>query len=155
MMTALITGAAIIIIALAGYAGWLHYQLWLQKRLREKAASEVLAFDPALASENRVELRKTLYVLADALLNEKMTHTEGCLRICAMASHLEDIDGFRREYGVLFRVAEATAHFPILDDWQALSKEEKKRFTKERKDIEEKYREAVVEAVERVRRNFY
>ena len=156
-MQLLIAAGVIVVVALAGYAGWLHYKLW--QRNRDKAPDgTVETFDPARglssATSPQVPLRKTLFVLADALINEKMTHTEGCLRICAMANNLEDSDLFRQEYGVLFRVAEATAHFPILDEWQALSREEQKKFTRERKEIESRYQEAVIEAAERLRKNF-
>lgn len=153
MLTILVVGGAAIVLALGGYAGWLHYQLWRRKQ-RQASAPQVSTFEPQQFDPRRVELRKTLFVLADALLQEKMTHTEGCLRICAMANHLENNAIFRQEYGVLFVVAEATAHFPILDDWAALSKEEKRRITKEREAIESKYRDAVIEAVERIHREF-
>ncbi|MGD9660911.1 MAG: hypothetical protein AB7U63_06520 [Porticoccaceae bacterium] len=42
----------------------------------------------------------------------------------------------------------------MLNDWQALSKEDKKRYTKERQAIEQKYNEAVLEAVARIKKNF-
>ncbi len=150
MKTAFVVLAIVVVLILAGYAGWLHYRLW---KLKRRPASGVAVFDPGGAggSAHRPALRKTLYVLADALVNDKMTHTEGCLRICAMANNLEDNEGFRREFGVLFRVAEATAHFPILDGWQALSRDEQRRMTRERIAIEEKYRDAVIDAAHRVR----
>ena len=154
MITSLIALAIAIVLGLASYAAWLYYRLWQLKKRQQSAAAQVGNFDPQARTAKQLELRKTLYILADALLDEKMTHTEGCLRICAMANNLVEIDSFRQEYGVLFRVAEATAHFPILDEWQALSKEEKQRVTRERKEIEGKYREAVIEAVQRVRGNY-
>ena len=97
MTTALITVAVLIVLALAGYAGWLQYRLW-QRGKRQRATPAVETFDPGAGGGRRVALRKTLYVLSDALINEKMTHTEGCLRICAMANNLEEREQFRREY---------------------------------------------------------
>ena len=154
MQTTLIITAIAIVLVLATYAGWLHYKLWKLKKEKTAQKGQVATYDPNPGSGRKVSIEKTLYVLADALINEKMTHTEGCLRICATANNLEDIETFRKEYGVLFRVAEATAHFPILDDWQALSREEQKRYTRERKEIEDKYKDAVEEAVKRLWNDF-
>ncbi|MCK9503715.1 MAG: DUF2489 domain-containing protein [Porticoccaceae bacterium] len=155
MTTTLIVLAVVIIAVLAAYAAWLHYRLWQQKNSKRQSRNEVVqSFEPQSQGVQRVELRKSIYLLADATLDDKMTHTEACIRICSMATHLDDHENFRREYGVLFRVAEATAHMPILDDWQALSKEDKKRYTKERQAIEQKYNEAVLEAVARIKKQF-
>ncbi|MAT52137.1 MAG: hypothetical protein CMK32_13245 [Porticoccaceae bacterium] len=144
--------AAIAVVALlGGYALWLHYQLWQQRR-RKTTPSE--PSDPGVREEQHLARVKSLYLLADALLEEKMTATEGCLRLCAIAAHLHDSEQFRREYGVLFRVAEATAHFPILDDWKALSPEAQRRYTRERQEIEARYMEAVVEAARRIKQHY-
>ncbi len=159
MNTLLISAGAAIIVALAAYAGWLHYRLWQRDKKPHGQSNPVATFAPGQdapghSDSQRAGFRKSIYLLADALVTDKMTHTEGCLRICAVAMYLEDSDSFRREYGVLFRVAEATAHLPILDDWQALSKEDKKRITREREEIESRYQQAVLEAAERIRRSF-
>ena len=143
---ALVITGLLIIAALAGYAVWLHYCLWRQRRQSPGTGSEPLGGDPG-----RVELRKSIYLIADAMLDDKMTHTEACLRIAALANNLQDSEHFRREYGVLFRVAEATAHFPILDAWRALGREDQVRLTRERQAIEQKYGTAVVDAVERLK----
>lgn len=153
MTPVLIALAVLIVLVLAAYAGWLHYRLWLRAK-QGKAAVSVGSRPPKEPDLHRVELKKSIFLLADAMLDDKMTITEGCLRICAMASHLEDRDSFALEYGVLFRVADSTAHIPILDEWKALSKEEKRRYDRERQGIEQKYNAAVVEAVERIRKEF-
>ena len=154
-------GAAVaVIVVLAAYAGYLHWQLYRQRRARKERVGGTLAGSPVGLVEpgDRQRLLATrtrsLYLLADAILDDKLSHTEGCLRICAIASGLEDQERFQMEYGVLFRVAEATAHIPILDAWKALPGEDKKRFDKERKAIEDKYNEAVVEAAKRIREHY-
>jgi hypothetical protein len=156
MMGWVIAGC-VVIVTLAAYAAYLHWRLYEQNksqpRLSSKQASVVEQVDPK-ANSHRVGLHKSLYLLADATLDDKMTHTEACLRICSVAMHLDDPGTFRREYGVLFKVAEATAHFPILDDWKALAKEEQKRITAERETIERKYSESVSEAMQRLRQQF-
>lgn len=153
MKTVFIATAVLIVFALAVYAGWLHYRLWFHKRQANGVDRErnQTRHNP---DPQRVELKKSIYLLADAMLDEKMTITEGCMRICAMANHLDDREQFLLEYGVLYRVAEDTAHIPILDDWKALGNEEKRRLDMERRAIEQKYNDAVLDAAQRVRNMF-
>ncbi len=152
--------ALLIIVALAGYAAWLHWLLWQRKGTARNTASShqagaaaVGTFDPATAAAPRrtVMAEKAVYLLAEAILDDKLTHTEGCIRISSVAAGLTDYDRFRDEFSVFFQVAEATAHIPILDDWRALSLQEKKAFDQERKAIEARYSEAVVDAAQRLR----
>ncbi len=157
--TTLIIAAVVVIGALAAYAGWLHYRLWrLRQRQQEAADSVVGAFDPAgqssSGSGSPVGADKSIYLLAEAMLDDKMTHTEACIRICATASQLENFDQFRQEFGVLYRVVEDTAHIPILDDWQALEREEQRRYDKERRAVEAKYGDAIEDAARRLREQF-
>lgn len=146
--------AVIIIVALAAYAGWLHYKLW--KHSNRRQTEPTTKEKEALNSLNKtsVDVSKSIYLIADAMLNDKMTHTEACLRICALSNHLPSRDTFSREYGVLFAVAEATAHFPILDQWKSLDKNQQKAFTRERQQIEKKYADGVIDAIKRVRVEF-
>lgn len=150
----LVVAAVAVIVVLAAYAGYLHWQLYLRRRNGGTIpASPVGVVEPG-AGQQLASRTRSLYLLADAILDDKLSHTEGCLRICAIASGLEEQERFRMEYGVLFRVAEATAHIPILDAWKALSGEDKQRFDKERMAVETKYNEAVVEAAKRIKEHY-
>ncbi|GIX30554.1 MAG: hypothetical protein KatS3mg124_1026 [Porticoccaceae bacterium] len=107
---------------------------------------------PAAAGRGElVEPRKALYLLAEALLAERMTLTEGCLRICAVAGQLPDAERFRAQYEAFYLVAAATAHLPILDAWRALPPAEQRRLTRERLAVEARHREAVEAAARRLR----
>ena len=150
----LIVLAVIIVAALAAYAGWLHYRLWKLRRPSRNDDAVPLYEPPSVAPDRRVDLDKSLYLLAEALLDDRMTHTEGCLRICALASRREDHHRFRRDYAILFTVAEATAHIPILDDWQALGVEERRHYDAHRRAVEAEHGEAVVEAAKRLKASF-
>lgn len=152
----LIVTAVTAIVVLASYAAYLHWQLHLQRRKQQKAVDRTAAAVGVVdaGAEHLATRRRSLYLLADAILDDKLSHTEGCLRICAIASGLEDQQRFQMEYGVLFRVAEATAHIPILGAWKALPGEDKKRFDTERKAVEDKYSEAVVEAAARIKEQY-
>lgn len=156
-----IVSALIIIVVLAGYAGYLHWLLRQQKRNRAERATAahqnpatgaVQTFGPTSSSQQRtVAAEKAVYLLAEALLDNKLTHTEGCIRITAMAAGLADYERFQKNYAVFFKVAEATAHVPILDAWRALSAKEQKTLERERLDIEERYRPEVIAAAQQLK----
>ncbi len=158
-MAWLVAGAVAVVAVLAAYAGYLHWRLY---RLRKGVDAprqpgdgpRVGVVDLGVPAAQRLALRRSIHLLADAILADKLTHTEGCLRICAIAASLEEQAQFRVEYGVLFRVAEATAHIPILDAWQALSAEDKRRFDRERRAVEARYTEAVIEAAGRIKEHY-
>ena len=153
--------ALIIIAALAGYAGYLHWLLHQQKRNRKERATtshhhlateSVETFDAASSAPKRtVVAEKAVYLLAEALLDNKMTYTEGCLRITAMAAGLADYERFQKDYAVFFKVAEATAHVPILDAWRALDAREQRTLERERLDIEERYQPEIVAAAQQLK----
>lgn len=144
-MAGLIIAAALILAALASYAGWLHYRLWRQKNVAQQ--TQVETFSPHQPHNQTVEVRKSIYLIADATLADKMTHTEACLRICALANQLDNSEQFRQTHSALFQVAEAAAHFPILDAWKALDKSEKNRLSQQRLAIEQKHQQAVLAAL--------
>ena len=76
------------------------------------------------------------------------------MRISAVASQLGDMQSFRREFGVIARVAEETAHIPILQAWKDLSLAEKRKFDREREQIEHRYYDAVLSTLTRLKQNF-
>jgi len=151
MKTMLAIVAILIVALLAAYAVWLHYRLWQQKKAIGSASAAQFRRVP---ERGHVGVNKSIYLIADALLDQKVTHTEACLRISALAVGVEDPEMFRREYGVMFQVAEATGHIPILDEWRALSRDEKTRYNKVREAIEQKYADAVVDAAQRIKTMF-
>lgn len=160
-MNLMIIAGILFVVALAGYAGYLHWRLWQLRRQHsrvEKAvpgaennAGVVRSVTPAKRSDNLVAAEKGIYLLSEAMLDNRLTHTEGCMRICALAYRLDDTEKFRRDYSVFFRVAEATAHIPILEDWQALSRAEKKALGAQRLEVERRHQKEILEAVQRIR----
>lgn len=158
-MAWLVAGAVAVVAALAAYAGYLHWRLY---RLRKQVdvprqfpeGARVGVVEPGAPAAQRLSLKRSIHLLADAILEDKLTQTEGCLRICAIAASLDEQADFRVEYGVLFRVAEATAHIPILDAWQALPAADKQRLDRERRAVEAKYSEAVIDAARRIKEHY-
>ena len=141
-MTMLLILGALIIVALAGYAIYLQKQLHQRNRAREEQAHQRAAD----LEERREHYKKSIQILAAALEADQMTLTEGAIRISMLASQLDLEETERDRYQVFFQLTQATSHIPILEGWKALSTRDKLRFDREREEIEEKYREFVVEA---------
>lgn len=145
-MTPYIIVGALIIVGLAVYAIYLQWQLHRQKKTRQAQAAEL-----AEELESRREhYRKSIHVIAAAIEADQVTLTEGAIRISMLVTQLELDDVERDTYQVFFQLADATSHIPILDEWKKLSTREKLRFDRERAEIEDKYREFVVDAARRV-----
>lgn len=160
MNTYLIIAGALVILALAIYAGYLHWLLRRQRRRQAAArtsAAGVHTVDPGAGrpdSERVVASGKGIYLVAEAILDDKLTHTEGCLRICAMAGSLPDHKDFREQYPVFYRVAEATAHIPILDDWHALDDDTQRRLDKERRAVEAEHGGDIIQAARHLKERY-
>ena len=135
--------AAFVISALAGYASWLWWQVWQQSRNRRQAEArgpQVTSFDPARYRQNR----EAIFQLICALENDALTLTEACMRISALASQIGELPRLQQDYQAIIQLAIATAHIPILDAWQALSKEQKRAFDKERSELEQRFEQEIM-----------
>lgn len=138
--------ALVILIGLGGYALYLYLQLRKLKNT-QNAREKALA---AEQEDRKVHYRKSIHVIASAIVADQVTLTEGAIRISMMAAQLELPEHEREHYQVFFQLTEATAHIPILDEWQKLSTRDKLRYDREREEIETKYREFAVSAASRV-----
>ncbi len=145
-MTLLILVGSLVIIGLAAYAMYLQVQLRHQKAERQ-AQAEQLAAD---LEERREHYRNSIRVLASAIDAEQVTLTEGAIRISMLVSQLNLGEQERTDFQVFFQLTEATAHIPILEEWKKLNTRDKLRYDREREEIEEKYREFVVDAARKV-----
>lgn len=155
MNTYLIIAGALVILSLAAYAGYLHWLLRRQRSTARASAGDVHTVDPGGSDNDHVVASgKGIYLVAEAILDDKLTHTEGCLRICAMAGSLQDHEGFRDHYQVFYRVAEATAHIPILDDWHALDADTRRRLDKERRAVEAEYADEIIRAARQLKERY-
>lgn len=145
-MTQLILVGLLVIIGLAAYAIYLQILLRHQKAERQTQAEQLAAN----LEERRKHHRNSIRVLASAIDAEQVTLTEGAIRISMLVSQLNLGEQERADFQVFFQLTEATAHIPILDAWKKLNTRDKLRFDREREEIEEKYREFVVDAARKV-----
>lgn len=141
-LTILIGAAVVVLAVLAGYA-WV-----LQRRIRVLQISQRLA-DAALVAQRNEQLDNALRgiaMLANAMLREEITLTEGSIRVAYLLTQVDATARQRQEYSVFYQLAEATAHIPMLEAWQALPRQQQQVLTVERENIEALYKEFTLAA---------
>ncbi|MGB2001935.1 MAG: DUF2489 domain-containing protein [Porticoccaceae bacterium] len=134
------------VIALGAYAGWLFVQLRKQAS-RAKAAQLKLE---AELQEKNLQARQSIQIIARALLQKDLSDTEAAMRIAYLSQQINATELEAEQFSVFLQLAEATAHIPILDDWQMLEKSEKRRLNKERTEIELVYAEFIQAGAEQL-----
>jgi hypothetical protein len=138
---------ALIVLLLAGTA--VHYLRKVNKMqvIKEQQVKEL----DNLKSNHNNYLNTSVQVLAQSLVDDQLSLTEGAIRISVLLDNLKIDDAARSDFSAIFQLAEATSHIPILEAWNRLSKTEKKQFEKTRVGIEDQYKEFVVDAARRLK----
>lgn len=146
MTNTLLLAGGLIIAVLAGVALWLHWKLYLMGKKRNRLLQEQ-ARELAVKRERSLN---SILVLARGMLEDQVTLTEASIRISVLMEGLQLPESERSHYMVFYKLAEATAHIPILDKWKALSREEKKSFDREREKHEDRFRDFLMPAAQRL-----
>lgn len=141
----LLIGGSVILV-LAVIAMYLHWQLYKQ-RSEEKKQQEVLQQQ---AREKLDYINNSIQILAQGVLEDQLSVTEGSIRISVLMSYLTDNEAHKKEFAVFYQVAAKTAHIPILDDWKKLGIKDRLRFDQERAVVEAEYEDFVRDAAKRV-----
>jgi len=131
--------AAILLLAVSGYAAYLAVQLYLRRQRLEKGKREL----EKQLKDKEIEARQSVQIIARALVQKDLSETEAAMRISWLSQQIILSTDEAQHFSVFQQLAMATAHIPILDDWAALEKSEKRRLGKEREDIEVAYRDFV------------
>ena len=131
--------AAVVLVSVGGYAGYLALQLYRRRQRLEKGKQEL---------ENQLkvkeaEARQSVQIIARALVQRDLSETEAAMRISWLSQQIILSADEAQHFSVFQQLSVATAHIPILDDWAALGKAEKRRLTTEREAIEVSYRDFV------------
>lgn len=137
--TVLLVAAGILLLALAGYAAYLGLQLRKRRQQRETSESELLEE----LQEREINARQSVQIIARALVQKDLSETEAAMRIAWLSQQIKLSDDETQHFTVFQQLAAATAHIPILDDWAALDKAEKRRLNAEREGIEVSYRDFI------------
>tara|TARA_R110000787_G_scaffold15745_7_gene48677 strand:- start:14921 stop:15403 length:483 start_codon:yes stop_codon:yes gene_type:complete len=142
VLTVLVGAALVVLVSLAAYA-WI-----LQRRIRALEIRQRLAAAELNAErdERRDNALLGIGMLANAMLREEVTLTEGSIRLAYLLTQVDAAARQRQEYSVFYQLAEATAHIPMLDAWQALPQRQQRELTIERENIEALYKDFVLAA---------
>ena len=131
--------AAILLLSVGGYAAYLALQLY---RRRQHLESSARALEKQL-KDKESEARLSVQIIARALVQKDLSETEAAMRISWLSQQIVLSADEAQHFSVFQQLAVATAHIPILDDWAALAKAEKRRLNSERESIEASYRDFV------------
>lgn len=140
LLHGLLALALVIVLALAAYAIYLHWHLREQRKQRDTQL-KALQIE---ADKQRDRVNKSIQVIAAAMGGDQMTLTEGAMRLSVLLQSLGLGEEALKPYSALIKLAEATAHIPILEDWKKLSTKQKLDYDKQRTSLEEQYRELVL-----------
>jgi flagellar biogenesis protein FliO len=137
----------VIVLVLAGVAVYYLRQVKTMQAIKTQQLKEL----DNLKNDHNNYLNRSVQVLAQGLVAEQLSLTEGAIRISVLLDNLKIDEDERNDYSALFQLAEATSHIPILDAWNRLSKKEKNKFEKIRASLEAQYKDFVVDAARRLK----
>jgi hypothetical protein len=132
----------VIIAVLTAYAFFLWLKVWQQQRkdastLHTQTLNQQRAMDSA---------RENINIMLRVVIQEQVSLTEAAIRIMAYCRALPAEERDSNCYQPFDQLARATAHIPILDRWQALSRQEQNKLDHERQQLEEDHRVAIINA---------
>jgi len=140
--TLILIGVAIIIALVA----LIYKQIRNARELREQQKAS-LARHAEEAAKNRAYLLESSKAIANAILNDdKITLTEGCIRIKVMIDNLNPQLHQHPHYSVFEEVYNRTSHIPILSDWRELERKQQRAFEKEMRQVEQECESRITEA---------
>ncbi len=118
-------------------------QLSRARRQRERQAEREAAAVAAL-EERHQYLQDSIRLVAGAILHdEKMTLTEGCIRLKVLLENFRPQLLQQEAYAVITEVHDKTSHIPIKEEWQALPKKLKRSYEQEMRELEQQHQDAV------------
>ncbi len=115
-------------------------------RARALKAEQVERETAAVAAleERHQYLQESIQLVAGAILHdEKMTLTEGCIRLKVLLENYRPQLLQQEAYAVISEVHDKTSHIPIKDEWQALPKKLKRSYEQEMRALETEHQAAV------------
>ncbi len=131
--------AGILLLVMGGYAAYLAVQLYRRRQHLESSKKEL----EKQLKDKEAEARQSVQIIARALVQKDLSETEAAMRISWLSQQILLSADEAQHFSVFQQLAVATAHIPILDDWAALGKAEKRRLNTEREGIEQSYRDFV------------
>lgn len=134
--------AAMVVVAMAVYAGYLWQLVHVQRR---KLAEQ---------EEERAKQQKywleSVQTIARVIVQEQANITECAIRIKVLLDRLYNNDCPKSEFRPLYELAWATAHMPIREQRKTFSRKEIKAFDAEREALEVSMQEPIKTAAQAV-----
>lgn len=139
----------VIIVVLAAIA--VNFQLKVRKQTKEQQAQ--LEQQQKQTAERREYARKSIKILAQAMLKDELTLTEVSIRIAALVQIFPLSESQLADHRCFVELAKATSHIPILEEWKKLPKAKKKELNIERERLESEYKDFILAACGAIARN--
>jgi len=129
----------------------------LRLKLKKQKAKQKVQMDAldAAGREQRERLNKSIQIIAQGVREDQLSLTEASIRIKVLLDGLGVEQTVQKEYIAFYELAKATDHIPILDEWKALSLKKRLAFDKERDELEQQYRDFVLDAARRIQGHFF
>ena len=138
--------AVVIIVVLAIVA----YRLQSKVKKVEASQQQQLRQYEEQKQEKRDSMNKSIQILAQGVVADQLTLTEGAIRISVLLEFLGVSSEQKESYSAFYQLAEATAHIPILEKWKSLPTKEKLQYDNERLRLEQQYGDFVMNAAKRI-----
>jgi len=136
MLTIVLASLAIaIVIVLASYAG---LQVWRLRHHRQQLSAEQ-ATQRVQQQRSAESAKKNIIILLRVIEQGQISLTEAAIRISAYRMALAEPFAELPAFSVFEQLANETAHIPILDRWQALSRSEQSEYDRQRTVIEQRH----------------
>lgn len=142
----LIVVATVIVIGLAFYAFTLTRKV---KVLEEKRRQDSVAMEAEL-KQQRTHRNKSIQIIAQGILTDQLSLTEGAIRIRVLMDGLDVDVNVREEFNAFYQLSDATSHIPILEEWKKLKLKQRLAYDSERVQLESDHKEFVEDAAKRI-----
>ena len=142
-----VTLAVVVVLALAGYAGWLWWRVLNQKKERETHNAAVLA-------ETEADLEHSMAIIADSLLTGELNLSEGAIRLKVLLDHYHAPGGAQADYPAIYSLFLSTCTMPRGAERDAWPRSEIRRLDREREMLEVAAKDAVLDEAALLRERF-
>ena len=144
--TLLFFAGFIIVLLLAGIAGFLQWQL----HLRKKRDAKIFAEQQAVIAKKQDEALKSLHIIAKSYISEQVELGEAGIRISRLMDVLALNEAQRAPFKVFDQIHERLSHIPILQEWKALTKKEKFKHLKTIASVEQDFKDFAKDAAKQL-----
>lgn len=131
------------LVAIAILSLIIYRQLHRARAEKEEQAKREAEAIEAL-EERHQYLQESIRLVAGAILHDdKMSMTEGCIRLKVLLENFRPQLLEQEAYAVITEVHDKTSHIPIKEEWQALPRKLQRSYEKEMRELEQQHETAI------------